>query len=450
LGDLEYFLYVTDEPGPDMYQWVRDRAAWIHDNPGPGQNLPVFLTKWPMSDLVGAIDIWCTPPQLYDPADAADAQARGERVWLYASYRPQTPADATDEYGIAWRVKAWIGHYRDIPRWFTWESTHYYNNSNEVDPGGRKNVWANPIGFSRDRGGGVPCPQDTGNGDGILFYPGQDALFPEEDRNYPGPVSSIRMKMYRRGAQDVEYMWLAEQLGFATEVGAMLDSLLPHVMWNSLTVPDWSNSNAVYEQARRQLADLIDSRIRFADVSTNHWAFWEVDTCVEAGIVSGYGDGNYRPDLAVTRDQMAVYISRALAGGNEYVPDFTDTPTFSDVGSEHWALDYVEYAFDQNVVTGYDDGSYHPEYEVTRDQMAVYVARSICDPTGEEGLAGYVPAAPRDFPDVASDFWAYRHIEYCVEKGVVAGYPDGSYYPNSVVTREQMAVYVARAFKLPM
>jgi hypothetical protein len=114
----------------------------------------------------------------------------------------------------------------------------------------------------------------------------------------------------------------------------------------------------------------------------------------------------------------------------------------------HWALRHVEYAVDQNVVAGYQDGTYHPEYEVTRDQMAVYVARSLVAPDGEEGLADYVPADPRNFPDVASDFWAYTHVEYCVENGVVAGYLDGLYHPEIVVTRDQMAVYVARAFGL--
>ncbi len=448
LGDVEYFLYLIDEPGPDMYQWVRDHAAWIHDNPGPGQNLPVFLTRWPISDLVGAIDIWCTPPQLYDPVDVAEAQARGEPVWLYASYRPNTPADATDEYGIAWRVKAWVGHDREIPRWFTWESTHYYNNSNEVDPGGRKNVWANPIGFSRDQGGGVPCPMDTGNGDGILFYPGQDALFPEEDRDYPGPVSSIRMKMYRRGIQDVEYMWLAEQLGFGTAVATMLGNLLPHVMWDALIAPDWSNSNATYEAARRQLADLIVGNIHFPDIGAGHWAFAEVEACYDAGIVRGYDDGLYHPELVVKRDQMAVYISGALAGGSDNVPEFTGTPSFSDVPEDHWALHYIEYAVEQKVVEGYGDGTYHPDEEVTRDQMAVYVARSLVAPTGEAALEDYVPADPRNFPDVLSNFWAYAHIEYCFENGVVQGCPDGNYHPLNVVTRDQMAVYVARAFGL--
>jgi hypothetical protein len=449
LGDLEYFLYLTDEPGPSMYPLVQERAAWIHDNPGPGQDLPVFLTRWPISDLVGAIDIWCTPPQFYDLADAVAAQARDERVWLYASYRPNTPADATDEYGIAWRVKAWVGHSRDISRWFTWESTHYYNNSNEVDPGGRKNVWANPIGFSREWYDGIPCPQDTGNGDGILFYPGQDALFPEEDREYPGPVSSIRMKMYRRGIQDVEYMWLAEQLGFGAEVTAMLDALLPHVMWDALTVPDWSNTSATYETARRDVADLIDGGAHFSDASADHWAFSEVEACYAAGIVGGYADGFYRPANPVSRDQMAVFISRSIctptgeAGLEDYTPP--STPSFSDVATDYWAYKHIEYAAEHNVVGGYGDGTYHPEYTLDRGQMAVFIARamagddeSVPDPTGDPSFA-----------DVPADFWSYRHIEYIADQEVAGGYYDGLYHPENPVDRAQMAVFICRAFDLP-
>jgi hypothetical protein len=186
----------------------------------------------------------------------------------------------------------------------------------------------------------------------------------------------------------------------------------------------------------------------FSDVPLGFWAYDSIDACAAAGIISGYGDGTYHPGDPVTRDQMAAYISRALAGGDEGVPEFTGTPTLPDVDEEHWALDYVEHAAAQNVIAGYGDGSYHPEEQVNRAQMAVYVARALVAPTGEAALADYVAAEPRDFPDVPSDHWAYTHIEYCVEKGVVSGYEDGNYHPEAVVTRDQMAVYIARAFGL--
>ncbi len=199
--------------------------------------------------------------------------------------------------------------------------------------------------------------------------------------------------------------------------------------------------------------------VTFRDVPSDYWARHEIEACVRAGIVSGYDDGSYRPNLAVTREQLAVYISRALAGGDEYVPEFDETPSFPDVAEEHWALHYVEYGVEQNVVGGYEDGNYHPEHEVTRDQMAVYLARALVAPAGDEGLSNYTPGDPRNFLDVpdtgygddgTEPFWAYTHIEYCAEHGVVQGYEDGLYHPDEVVTRDQMAVYVARAFELPM
>jgi hypothetical protein len=80
--------------------------------------------------------------------------------------------------------------------------------------------------------------------------------------------------------------------------------------------------------------------------------------------------------------------------------------------------------------------------------MAVFIARSIVTPTGEAGLVDYEPPEDPTFPDVPSDHWSYVHVEYLAEDGTVAGYPDGLYRPAVTVTRDQMAVYVARAFGL--
>jgi hypothetical protein len=184
------------------------------------------------------------------------------------------------------------------------------------------------------------------------------------------------------------------------------------------------------------------------DVPLDHWANDEVEACVNAGIVTGYDDGSYRPSLAVTRDQMAVYIARALAGGDASVPSGPASATFFDVPPSHWAYDHIEYVVALDVVEGYSRNRYMPNGVVDRAQMAVYIARSIATPTGEAGLVGYVPSAPRNFPDVPPAHWAYLHVEYCSENGVVEGCEDGLYHPESAVTRDQLAVYVARAFGL--
>jgi hypothetical protein len=180
----------------------------------------------------------------------------------------------------------------------------------------------------------------------------------------------------------------------------------------------------------------------FIDVPSDSWAWGYVEAAVENGVVQGFPDGTYQPNLVVTRDQMAVYIARALEGGDSGVPPGPATPSFPDVLVDHWAYKYVEHAVDQGVVQGFDDGSYRPDLPVDRAQMAVYIARALA------GSDANVPAGPPTptFPDVPTDFWSYNYVEYIAEQGVSQGYPDGLYHPEIPCTRDQMAVYVSRAF----
>ncbi len=213
------------------------------------------------------------------------------------------------------------------------------------------------------------------------------------------------------------------------------------------------------ENVSAEATDTIDL-ICFTDMCTGYWAFEQIMACVDASIVQGYPEGDYKPLLPVSRDQMAVYIGRSLAGGDENVPPGPVSPSFTDVSTDNWAYDYIEYAVAQDVVQGYPEGDYKPSQEVDRAQMAVYIARSIATPTGEAGLISYTPPATPTFPDVLTDFWAYKYVEYAYEQGIVMGYPFPDpdnpdqtinlYQPDWIVTRDQMAVYIQRAFVLPM
>jgi Tol biopolymer transport system component len=188
----------------------------------------------------------------------------------------------------------------------------------------------------------------------------------------------------------------------------------------------------------------LRDRLIFEDVPLDHWAFHDVGACHMAGILQGYADGLYRPDVTVSRDQMAVYMARALAEGD--VPTGPAEATFPDVPTDHWAYDSVEYAVAESIVRGYADGSYQPEWPVTRGQMAVFIARA----RDWIGLDDDMTVAPALFHDVPAGFWSGTAIEVCVDNGVVQGYSDGNYRPSWPVTRDQMAVYIARAFQLPV
>jgi len=193
----------------------------------------------------------------------------------------------------------------------------------------------------------------------------------------------------------------------------------------------------------------------FSDVPVTHWAFYGIEACVSSGVVVGYPDGTYLPDLPVSRAAMAVYISRALAGGDANVPFGPETPTFEDVPTNHWAYKYIEYCKAHDVVQGFTPTTYAPDVVVNRAQMAAYIARAVA---GGDSAVPDGPATP-SFSDVATDHWAYDYVEYCKAHSIVLGYTqddpgtpenEATYAPDLDVTRDQMAVYVARAFELPI
>jgi hypothetical protein len=195
-----------------------------------------------------------------------------------------------------------------------------------------------------------------------------------------------------------------------------------------------------------QLVRLGPPQPPFADVLWSFWAFDEIQACFNAGIVQGYPGGAYHPSEPVNRAQMAVYIARGLAGGDGSVPTGPAEATFLDVPTSHWAYKYVEYCHDQAVLQGYWDG-YHPDEAVNRAQMAVFVARAMVAPSGNAAIPD--PEPPPSFPDVPETYWAYPWVEHCHAQGIVQGYWDG-YRPEEVVDRAQLAVYMQRAFELPL
>ena len=211
--------------------------------------------------------------------------------------------------------------------------------------------------------------------------------------------------------------------------------------------------------ARKRTGELTDSilvipsdpveGLAFSDLPADFWAGKAIYACVEAGITTGFPDGTYHPEVAVSRDQAAVYIARAVAGGDDLVPVGPGEPSFVDVPVSHWAYRYVEYAKAMAIVGGFPDGRYRPADEVNRAEMAAFIARSVVLPTGEDGLQSYQPPDQPTFSDVPGSHWAYRYVEFVAGQGIAGGYEDGTYRPTKACTRAETAVYLARAFSLP-
>jgi hypothetical protein len=166
------------------------------------------------------------------------------------------------------------------------------------------------------------------------------------------------------------------------------------------------------------------------DVPAGLWAAPAVDRTVAAGIVLGFPDGTYRPQAPVTRAQLAKMLVLALGLPTASILDF------ADVAPQAWYAPYVAAAVQAGIVRGVGGGRFDPDASVTREQMALMLARAV-------KLSG-TGAAP--FTDSgAVDPWAAPGVEAAAAAGYMGGFPDGSFQPLAPATRAQAAKVLAAA-----
>jgi hypothetical protein len=165
------------------------------------------------------------------------------------------------------------------------------------------------------------------------------------------------------------------------------------------------------------------------------------------GVVHGFGDGTYRPALAVRRDQMATFIARTLAAAGHELPP-ADGQGYEDIdGNPH--ADAINRLSEAGIVRGTSWSTYTPAAGVRRDQVASLLVRSA------EWAAGTTlePEGGPYFEDTAGNTHE-RQIDIAYEHGLVTGSRPpadgrlGEYAPHLSTTRAQMASVTARLLEL--
>ena len=288
----EAFLYLADESSdyPQLEQW----ASWMNANPGPGSNLFSFATislpdaaaHAPSLDIpaalitVGISNDWETVAQ-------GLATNPSRRLYLYNGVRPATGSFATEDDGVALRALAWAQHKKRVDRWFFWESTYYNNFQAGL---GETRVFQSAATFG-DNSETNDVLGETGwnhsNGDGVLFYPGTDRVYPEDSYGVAGPFASLRLKLWRRGIQDADYLAIAARMD-PTGTAQIVQRMAPKVCWEygvaDTNDPTWCRTDIswpvdpdAWEAARLELAGLIESnlaafRLQFAPSAALTWA----------------------------------------------------------------------------------------------------------------------------------------------------------------------------------
>lgn len=177
----------------------------------------------------------------------------------------------------------------------------------------------------------------------------------------------------------------------------------------------------------------IDNTGKYLDVKNGDWFRSAVDYVSGKGLFSGTTAITFSPQLSMTRGMFVTVLYR-LAGK----PAVSSVSEFSDVSSP--ALYYynaVVWADDKQVVTGYDDGRFHPDDPITREQMAVIMYRYAA-------YAGYDTSSGNtavfdSFPDKGSvSSYALEAVKWATRNALING-SDGKLLPKSIASRAQVA-----------
>ena len=109
---------------------------------------------------------------------------------------------------------------------------------------------------------------------------------------------------------------------------------------------------------------------RYSDVAATSWYNTAVSTLSSMGIITGYPDGTFRPNAAITRAEFAAIAARFDNDGDKTAAKFSDIAT-------HWAKDEISIAYNNGWITGYPDGTFGPQRSITRAETMTLVNRVL-------------------------------------------------------------------------
>lgn len=171
----------------------------------------------------------------------------------------------------------------------------------------------------------------------------------------------------------------------------------------------------------------------FKDVSKDAYYFEAVQDLVKKGVVSGYPDGTFKPNGAVTRAEFSAFLVKILNLDTSSV----NNPNFKDVDTNAWYYKSVAALANMGLVKGYEDGTFQPNKKITRAEIAALLTR-VCNLSAD-------PSVPLPFKDVPENAWYKEVVAALYQSKLVAGKTETTFAPNDNTTRAEAVVFLHRA-----
>ena len=309
--------------------------------------------------------------------------------------------------------------------------------------------------FGQRYGGLVPAGSsvDTGAGHNLVLEPGETVDVRPSWRNVNGAAQTFTGTLTQlTGPAGAAYTITDGSAAYGTvangatgpctdcyAVGVSAPAARPATHWDATAVekiaPDGQG------QVKRWPLHVGGS---FTDVPPSGPFYRFVETLLHDGVTAGCSASTFCPGSATTREQMAAFVLVALEGA-AYLPPPCSGPRFVDVPTASPFCRWIEDLFQRGVVSGCDATHFCPGDPVTREQMSVFLLRTL-DPALDPPAC----SPPNTFADVPETSAFCRWVEELARRGITGGCGGGNYCPAAAVTREQMSAFLSTAFGLAL
>lgn len=175
----------------------------------------------------------------------------------------------------------------------------------------------------------------------------------------------------------------------------------------------------------------------FTDENETPWAIEAIEALANAGYVSGYDDGSFKPNNKISRAEVASMIVRMLSleATDEDIP-------FTDIDASFWGKSAIIAAFNNGIVSGVTETSFAPNAQITRQDMATMLYNACKDSLPESTRTA-------EFTDTESiSSYAEEAVKALYGVGIINGREDGSFDPKANCTRAEVSVMLYNYLKL--
>lgn len=185
----------------------------------------------------------------------------------------------------------------------------------------------------------------------------------------------------------------------------------------------------------------VQAQPSFNDLDTSHWAWPLLADLSQRNLVSGFPDGNFRPNAAMTRAEFAAQLARLF----NFPRDRSLDPAlvaYPDVSPDHWAYTSVQKSVTMGFLSGHSEGTFLPDQTISRIQVIVALANGLTLKSSRAATEALAPYVDQDQVPI----WAIRQLVAATDAGLVVNYPEINILaPNHPASRAEVAAMLHRS-----